>query len=252
MLPYIKEIRYFKTTTILISFLLLSSYAFYHFGDKEWVVKLGKEDSLFEWLTTLCYLSASIFLFATYRKQKSIFYLLLAAVLFFGAGEEISWGQRLVGFNTPETLTKVNVQGEFNIHNLELFNRKQLNGENTTGWRRLLEMDLLFKLFTIAFGFVLPVVTYHLKPIGRLVKKLRIPVPPASLGIFFLINWFFLKICTLHTPTDTDLTFEWRVFMAGPEISEAVASFVLLCIAYYFFQHRKKHIAGLDFKEQII
>lgn len=33
-------------------------------------------------------------------------------------GEELSWGQHLTGFQTPPELTKLNLQGEANIHNL--------------------------------------------------------------------------------------------------------------------------------------
>ena len=41
------------------------------------------------------------------------------ALLFaFVAGEEISWGQRLFGFETPDALRAINTQNEFNIHNI--------------------------------------------------------------------------------------------------------------------------------------
>lgn len=36
------------------------------------------------------------------------------------AGEEISWGQRLIGFQTPDRIATANEQKEFNLHNLEL------------------------------------------------------------------------------------------------------------------------------------
>jgi hypothetical protein len=45
-------------------------------------------------------------------------YLLLAGA-FFGIGmEELSWGQRQLGFETPEWLRDVNRQGEINLHNV--------------------------------------------------------------------------------------------------------------------------------------
>lgn len=43
----------------------------------------------------------------------------LAALLLVMAMEEISWGQRLFGFATPETLAQMNWQGEFNLHNIQ-------------------------------------------------------------------------------------------------------------------------------------
>lgn len=41
-----------------------------------------------------------------------------AAALLFVAGEEISWGQRIVGWETPARLAEVNRQAESNVHNV--------------------------------------------------------------------------------------------------------------------------------------
>ncbi len=38
----------------------------------------------------------------------------------FIAGEEISWGQRILGFATPDFLLNLNAQGEFNLHNIKI------------------------------------------------------------------------------------------------------------------------------------
>jgi hypothetical protein len=43
---------------------------------------------------------------------------LLGFLLVVAAMEEMSWGQRVVGFETPDSLEALNYQGEFNIHNL--------------------------------------------------------------------------------------------------------------------------------------
>ncbi len=40
----------------------------------------------------------------------------LAALYF--AGEEASWGQHMLGFETPDSIAEINGQKEFNIHNL--------------------------------------------------------------------------------------------------------------------------------------
>ena len=39
-------------------------------------------------------------------------------VLLFIAGEEISWGQRIFGYSTPDWIVERNLQREFNLHNL--------------------------------------------------------------------------------------------------------------------------------------
>ncbi len=48
-------------------------------------------------------------------------FLVLAGAAFVIAMEEISWGQWLFFFDTPAALEDVNVQGEFNLHNLQVF-----------------------------------------------------------------------------------------------------------------------------------
>lgn len=62
------------------------------------------EDGPIEWLTVVALMSSCILWIVRVvklRKKKSLLFLALmlgvAAVFFFGAGEEISWGQRLLG-----------------------------------------------------------------------------------------------------------------------------------------------------------
>ena len=46
-------------------------------------------------------------------------YLLGALAFLFATGEEISWGQRILGWETPHWLGAVNVKNETNLHNIE-------------------------------------------------------------------------------------------------------------------------------------
>ncbi len=41
-----------------------------------------------------------------------------ALLMFVFFGEELSWGQRIFSYSTPESLAEINVQNEFNIHNI--------------------------------------------------------------------------------------------------------------------------------------
>jgi hypothetical protein len=66
-------------------------------------------------------LSCLIFLFRYARKKNAWFfviYLFIALGSFFILGEEISWGQRIFGFETSEYFREHNSQDEENIHNL--------------------------------------------------------------------------------------------------------------------------------------
>ncbi len=84
--------------------------------------ELTKEDYWVENLTALWFFLAGILLFATAAFERNPFricaYVLCGIAMAFAAGEEISWGQRIFGFSTPDLLMEVNDQREFNLHNI--------------------------------------------------------------------------------------------------------------------------------------
>ena len=53
----------------------------------------------------------------------------LAAALLFAAGEEISWGQRILDVETPDVLIDGNGQDELNLHNLAGVQNKAVLGQ---------------------------------------------------------------------------------------------------------------------------
>ncbi|MBC7509446.1 MAG: hypothetical protein H7320_11975 [Ferruginibacter sp.] len=248
---YVSEIKLLSGYIISIPFVLLFSYLFYNIANSDTVILWGKEDSFFEWLTALFYFISFVLLLLTFKKNRNIFLVLLGMVMLFGAGEEISWGQRIFGFATPEEINKLNVQHEFNIHNLVIFNGKYMNGELKTGLSRFFEIDMLFKIFTIFFGLVLPFCVYHFKFIASLTKKFKIPVPPISIGIFFAISWIGLKLSLAAIPLEKNTTHYWRIYMAGPEIAEFVSAYIMAVVSLYFYNNRNKNIMGKDFKQLI-
>lgn len=80
------------------------------------------EDGVFEMATALfAFLAGAIMLYVCFRQTRWRARLLMCTVgisfLLF-AMEEISWGQRIVGWNTPDWLNQINNQGETTIHNL--------------------------------------------------------------------------------------------------------------------------------------
>ncbi len=246
---YLKEIKSLSNYYISIPIILLLSFLFYNFANTNTVILLGKEDSFFEWLTALFYFISFILLVLTFKKNRNVFLLLLSFVLFFGAGEEMSWGQRIFGFSTPESINKINVQHEFNIHNITLFDGKYMGGGAKKGWDRFLEMDLLFKIFTIVFGCVLPFLVYKVKFINSLTQKFKVPVPPISIGIFFAVTWIVLKLSLSHLPLENNMEHYWKVYMAGPEIAEFIDAYIMCLICLYFYNYRDKNIMGKDFKQ---
>ena len=87
------------------------------------------EDALIEYLTVGVFLLAGIVLFAAALTARRLFprcvYILGGVAMLLFAGEEMSWGQRIIGFDTPDFLMGLNTRGEFNIHNVRAFDFKQ-------------------------------------------------------------------------------------------------------------------------------
>lgn len=111
----------FWATGLMYEFSVYSERLFWH---------LEKEDSVTEYLTFAAYLGASWVAakMAWWFKNQTKFpnwlrwgltaaYMLAAIGFFVIAGEEISWAQRIIGFETPEEIAANNTQFEFNLHN---------------------------------------------------------------------------------------------------------------------------------------
>ncbi len=85
-------------------------------------INLMLEDSLFENSTAfLLFLTALLLLaIAMGRSGPGRWLYILGTLAFvFGAGEEISWGQRIFGFETPHYLRDMNTHNEINLHNIK-------------------------------------------------------------------------------------------------------------------------------------
>lgn len=94
----------------------------YHKDPVRYAMTLG-EDGLAEYATAMCYLTAAAVvvcgvLIGRRGGAHRWWSLGIAAVIFAVGMEEISWGQRLFGLETPEALRKLNRQEELTLHNI--------------------------------------------------------------------------------------------------------------------------------------
>jgi hypothetical protein len=83
-----------------------------------------REDGPVEFAGFACFAVASVLaLVAAWRlrsfRRPMVAAAVLGAVLFVAAGEELSWGQRLFGIETPAALVDGNRQDELNLHNID-------------------------------------------------------------------------------------------------------------------------------------
>jgi hypothetical protein len=193
--PCFTKGRYLVIALSLILLAVSSSYFVFQPATLKW---LAQEDGLVENLSALNWLLASVLMFILFGRQRNIWFLLLGILFVICFGEEISWGQRLFGFSAPEIIQANNFQGEFNLHNLNFFERRY--GDKGF-WAVMRDVGRMFAIFWFMYGIVLPI---SLKLSGRLrkfVQYIRLPVMPLTIGVFFLINYVTFQYFEDHHAT---------------------------------------------------
>jgi hypothetical protein len=143
------------------------------------------EDGFTEW-STVVVLLMGLFICGQrvwlLRNQKARLFLLMTALLalffLFGAGEEISWGQRLFNIESSEFFNQNNAQGEINLHNLVVNDTKL----NKVIFGR--GIGLLLMLYLVV---LIPLYRYK-KNIRRWIDKLAIPIAQNyQIAAYFII-----------------------------------------------------------------
>lgn len=86
---------------------------------------LLEEDGPVEWLSAIFFVGIAVIAvrigfnrFKTGHSWQAVLFVSVALVMFFAGGEEVSWGQRVFGWDTPEELIGINDQEETNLHNI--------------------------------------------------------------------------------------------------------------------------------------
>ena len=173
-------------------------------------VLLTREDSVLEWGQVACFLvAAALAAVATVRLRAR---LPVAAVLVggfallavFAAGEEISWGQRIFGWGTPEALSAVNHQDETTVHNITAVPvQKAFN---------------IAQLIAGAYGGLLAVVLrlrWHRRPV---LVDLLLPALFLAPAFLLLFGYRFLRLTLV-----TDMRFVLVKYGELPELAFAFA-----------------------------
>jgi hypothetical protein len=174
--------------------------------DYEKVMDLTKEDHIYENSQAIILLLSAVLMFFLFIRSKSeeknlffktnrnIFFLLLGLFLFFCFGEEISWGQRIFGVQTPEHLKNINAQGETNIHNLWLFQSYDKNHITKTGLQRWITSSRLFALSWFIYCVIIPILDYLSAGMRRFFKKINLPIVPLWIGFLFVLAYIISKV----------------------------------------------------------
>lgn len=137
--------------------------------------ELTDEDGIVEWLQFATLLLGGGLFLALARQSRSsglsvraVTAVLAGVAILIVAGEEISWGQRVFGWVTPDVLQVENAQGETNLHNLHV----------------AAILVRLGQLAAAAYGVLVPLAAIILAPRFRRLDPILIP--PLALVTFFL------------------------------------------------------------------
>lgn len=195
--------------------------------DRDLARFLLDEDSVIEWGTSLAIVAVAVLaavvartLWRDGRRAQAVAYAFLAVASVLAAGEEISWGQRLLGLETPEVLEEVNRQGEITFHNI---------GETLTAFNLLLFFG---SLYGIAAEWIER--RWHLA--GRMADGDRLYVPPFFLSGLFavMVGYRFVRTLLLNQESYalTSLS-EWA------ELCFATALFVTVLLSARWVSQRE-------------
>ena len=207
----------------------------------DWVQFLAGREMVYETIGSAFFLLASVFFFRAWRavpqsadgvsddsaatsraRWRRIAYGCLTVLLFVACGEELSWGQHWLGFETPEAIKELNAQDEVNLHNLWLVDSYDADGGKKTGWKALLlNSNRLFDYFILTLLWGLPW-AHRLFPIlARWIDRFGGPVVQPILGLPLLVSFVGTAL------TEAFLVDGMLSHLAVSEIREL--SYALLC-----------------------
>ena len=223
-------------------------------------LEMIREDGLFEWSGAICFLISSILFFIIFfrkgkfakeedalyfnSKSKKVWFFLLGLLFFVLFAEEISWGQRIIGFSTPDAIKQDNMQEEFNLHNYRSLHLFDENNERKSGLALHLTAKRIFIYVFVLFMLVLPLAVKWIPFIRDLVKKLYIPVPVVELGILFTANvvlYLLYKPFGAHNP---------EVGNGIAEVQEFNFAFILLYLPFVWYGRSARDYVTVEQTDQ--
>jgi len=182
------------------------------------------EDSLLETVQFVLILATtgvvtwlSTRLLRTGRGGIGTLYVLLALGTFFIAGEEISWGQRIFGWRTPEALEAINAQQEISVHNIYGFHQLFIYAVMLGGM----------------YGTVMPLVGLALSAERRRSTTISLLIPPLFLVPAFFMPFGYRLVRLVFRP-EQYVEPGYRVFVITEfnELTELSLYFGLLVFAW--------------------
>jgi hypothetical protein len=154
---------------------------------------LLEEDRFVEWTTVGLFAAAGFAGLRLAILRRLMFAALVALFCFFVAGEEFSWGQRILGFDSPEFFLANNFQQEMTLHNLP---------------QAFVSPKWILILVLGSYGLFLPVAA-RVQRLRAIMSTVGAAAPPMQ-----LLYWFAAAIVLLVWYPLT-LTGEWVEALSG-------------------------------------
>ncbi|QGX99519.1 hypothetical protein EI983_15080 [Roseovarius faecimaris] len=206
----------------LIVFVLVLTVGIYLVSPTYFALSYAAEDRLVEYGTAVSLFVACLILLRNGMRLRgratklavglTFFY---AFMFFFGAGEEISWGQRIFGWETSEAMKQINRQDETTIHNIEIGGvalTKHLFGP-------VLTVTILLYLM------VLPLLYPRVAGIRAWADRIALPVPGRRHAVLALLSTIVIALISVDR--------KWEVY-------ELI--FGLLVVSIFLLPQNREHV----------
>jgi len=174
-----------KIFTVLALALLAGVYYLFYYDPVNYVSMIT-EDNWAEYSTSVSFaITGILLLLLSFKVNKSlqrVVYLLIGISAIFIAGEEISWGQRLISLPSSLSFIKEsNLQGEVTLHNLQMFETVNSKLHSIAAY-----LILIWSLISI-------ILSLQMQWLKEKVLNIGLPILPIKLlPMFLLVVYFFL------------------------------------------------------------
>lgn len=232
-----KQILYFLSIPLFYFFLVKI--------DTSTLLEIADEDALIENIGALSFFAASLIFgylflqskgsshkFLQWTTDRNIYFGLLAIFFLVVFGEEISWGQRIFGWETPETLGTLNRQNETNLHNLWLFDDKHFDGTKKNFWGVLFSMNRMFSIFWLIFCLIIPILYSYSSKAKSIIQNIGLPVGPIWIGLLFMLNYITFKVA-INVGYPAGETHPYQAYI--DEGKETIYALIFLLLAFDFW-----------------
>jgi hypothetical protein len=207
------------------------------------------EDGVVETAGAVCLLLAAVYYLILFFRSngesgwlclgtgKNWFYLALAFFFFFGAGEEISWGQHYLHYATPEFWKSRNVQQELTVHNLIYLNQREFSGAIKPVWQRIFTVENIFTYGTLFYVFLLPLAVLRNRHVRQWVEAAGLPMAPLTLSWALLGYFAWVKLLKFFILPE-------YLMQNNTEIMESMWGLLYLLIALHWYGRLRRRAAG--------